>query len=482
MFSKKLSVLVIEDDEDDLYLTTEHLKNIDTYSIAIDTEINYKRGRAAILENKHDVYLVDYLLGPSTGVELIGECVQAGINKPFILLTGRGDKKIDIEATKAGAYDYLTKSELNAELLERSLRYSLQRYSAYITMAESEKRYREIFTRSNDIIFVLDEQHNVVNLNPMMSNLLGYSATDLNGRSFKSFFEKASDAERFTNHIENSNDNIEIVLLNKAGLRKIFLASCSKIESHNGTWQYQCILTDYTNIKRAMSQQLQRETTDKLVQSLAHEIRTPLTNINLSTHQLEPDLAEDKQIYTEIIKRNCKRINDLIIELMNLSTPLDKNLEEIELHETVEASLAIAKDRLALKKIDVFTNFPGHKIFVMGDSKGMQTALLNIIINAVEAMEEGKGKLGIDIATRNNRVSVKISDNGSGIPPENVAYLFQPYYTNKKNGLGLGLATTQSVITAHKGVIEVESNVGEGTAFTITLETIKTGKEIKQQN
>ena len=212
----------------------------------------------------------------------------------------------------------------------------------------------------------------------------------------------------------------------------------------------------------------------KLLQSLAHEIRTPLTNINLSTHQLEPDLAEDKVVYTEIIKRNCKRINDLIIELMNLITPLDKNLEEIELHETLEAALAIAKDRLALKKIDVFTKVVDGRIYIMGDSKGIQTALLNIIINAVEAMEEGKGKLGIEMLRNHNRVSIKISDNGGGIPPESMAYLFQPYYTNKKNGLGLGLATTQSVIAAHRGVIEVDSKVGEGTVFTITLEA--TGK------
>ena len=175
MFSKNLAVLVIEDDEDDLYLTTDHLKNIDTFNITIDTEINYKKGRAAILENKHDIYLVDYLLGPHTGIDLISDCVSQGINKPFILLTGRGDKKIDIEATKAGAYDYLTKSELNAELLERSLRYSLQRYRSYVTVSESEKRYREIFTRSNDIIFVLDGEHKIVNFNPMMTTLLGFS-------------------------------------------------------------------------------------------------------------------------------------------------------------------------------------------------------------------------------------------------------------------------------------------------------------------
>lgn len=470
MLSNRLKVLVIEDDIDDLYLLVDHLNHIDTFAIEIETEINYKKGRTAILENRHDVYLVDYLLGPDTGVQLIQECVKAGIGKPFILLTGRGDRKIDIEATQAGAYDYLTKGDLSAELLERSLRYSVQRHRAYTAIAESEKRYREIFTKSNDIIFVIDKDYKMVAFNPMMPNLLGFNEAELNNQQFKGFFEKAADSDVFFNHINISKDNIEITLLNKSGIRKIFLASCSKIESLDGVEQYQCILSDYTNIKKAMSDQLLRETTEKLVQSLAHEIRTPLTNINLSTHQLEPDISEEKKIYTEIITRNCKRINDLIIELMNLSTQLDKNMERMELHETVEAALAIAKDRVALKRIEVMTNFKGEEIFIIGDSKGMQTAFLNLIINAVEAMEEGKGKLGIEIISNNKRVSVKISDNGAGIPPENIAYLFQPYYTNKKNGLGLGLATTQSVITAHKGIIEVDSVVGQGTIFTITLE------------
>ena len=472
MFSKKLKVLVVEDDVDDLYLIVDHLNQIDTFTIEIETEINYKKGHTAILENKHDVYLVDYLLGPDTGVQLIRECVKAGIGKPFILLTGRGDRRIDIEATQVGAYDYLTKSDLSAELLERSLRYSVQRHSAYTAIAESEKRYREIFTKSNDIIFVLDKDYKIVAFNPMMPTLLGFNEAELNNHSFRSFFEKPSGADIFFNHFNISNDNIEIALLTKSGIRKIFLASCSKIESLNGGGRYQCILTDYTNIKKAMSEQLLRETTEKLVQSLAHEIRTPLTNINLSTHQLEPDISEDKKIYTEIITRNCKRINDLIIELMNLSTPMNKNMEKMELQHIVEAALSIAKDRLALKKIDVITNIPEEKIFIVGDSKGMQTALLNLIINAVEAMEEGKGKLGIEIVPTHNRVSVKVRDNGGGIPPESMAYLFQPYYTNKKNGLGLGLATTQSVIAAHKGVIEVDSVVGKGTIFTITLEAV----------
>jgi PAS domain S-box-containing protein len=472
MFSKRLAVLVVEDDEDDLYLTVSYLKHIDTFNISIETEINYKKGRAAILDNRHDIYLIDYLLGPDTGVELIRECVNAGINKPFILLTGRGDRKIDIDAAQAGAYDYLTKGELNAELLERSLRYSIQRHSAYTAIAESERRYREIFTKSNDMIFVLDKEHKIVSFNPMMSTLLGYNADELEGQHFSKFFEKPGDADIFLKHTEDSTDNMEVTLLNKEGVRKIFLASCSKMELQEGVGRYHCILSDYTSIKKATSDQLLRDTTDNLVKSIAHEIRTPLTNINLSTHQLEPEITEDKQIYIQIIARNCKRINDLIIELMNLSTPLDKSLEKIDLHEALEATLAIAKDRLALKKIDVETNFLQKKIFIMGDSKGMQTALLNIIINAVEAMEEGKGKLNIDMVARHNKISVKISDNGAGIPPESMAYLFQPYYTNKKNGLGLGLATTQSVIAAHKGVIEVDSVLGKGTAFTITLEVL----------
>lgn len=470
---KHLNILVIDDDEDDLFLTCDWLKAIEAYDITIETEGNYKKALQKILENKHHVCLVDYRLGPHTGIELIQECITQGMNKPFILLTGKGDRQIDIEAARAGAYDYLTKSDLNSEVLERSLRYSMQRYNALVAVTESEHRYREIFMKSNDIIFVLDEAFSLVNFNPSMNSLLGYGKEELHHQPIARLFSTTEGAATFLKHLATGDlkNDLEINLLTKAGEERTFLASCSNINSPDGIGKYQGILYDYTNIKKSVAEQLLREkieTTERLVRTLAHEIRNPLTNINLSLHQLESEINEDQKMFTEIVKRNSSRINHLIGELMNLSNPVARVDKQVDCKELVAGTVAMAMDRIKLKNIQLVENYTDN-ITTIGDAGKLQTALLNIVINAIEAMEDGKGILQVETHQSADNVIIKITDNGTGISPQNISLLFQPYFTGKKNGMGLGLATTHSYINAHNGSIDVQSQPGKGTTFTVKL-------------
>jgi C4-dicarboxylate-specific signal transduction histidine kinase len=96
-------------------------------------------------------------------------------------------------------------------------------------------------------------------------------------------------------------------------------------------------------------------------------------------------------------------------------------------------------------------------------------AILNIVINAVEAMEEEKGRLNIDIHENGEQLIMYISDNGSGISKENIPRLFEPYFTSKRNGIGLGLAATLNIIQSHHGSIEASSIINTGTTFMINL-------------
>jgi signal transduction histidine kinase len=262
------------------------------------------------------------------------------------------------------------------------------------------------------------------------------------------------------------------VLLTKNGGRKIFLASSSLISTIDGVGQYQAILYDYTNIKRSVSEQLLKDGTERLVRGMAHEIRNPLTNINLSVHELEKGISEDQQPLTDIIKRNSNRINDLITELISLSNPVDKNEDQLELAQLVRSSLYLAMDRIKLKEIKLDEEYNDNGVYIMGDLKKLQMALLNIIINAIEAMEPGQGMLMIRTCQSGNQALIEIKDNGNGIPPENLSHLFQPYFTRKKNGMGLGLATTHSIIHAHNGNIEVQSTLGEGSIFKVSLKAV----------
>jgi signal transduction histidine kinase len=114
-------------------------------------------------------------------------------------------------------------------------------------------------------------------------------------------------------------------------------------------------------------------------------------------------------------------------------------------------------------------NYPDFPCFIRADKEKLKIALLNIIINAIEAIDNTKGELTISLVQNEESYSLDISDNGCGIPQENLSKLFEPYFTSKRNGIGLGLASTLNIIQAHNASIEVKSKVGAGTTFIITF-------------
>jgi signal transduction histidine kinase len=108
-------------------------------------------------------------------------------------------------------------------------------------------------------------------------------------------------------------------------------------------------------------------------------------------------------------------------------------------------------------------------MLIKADEEKLQTAFLNIILNAIEAMEANKGILIVTSSLHSNQCIMTIEDNGRGIEPEHLKKLFEPYFSNKKQGMGLGLSATYNIITAHRGTVEVKSEVGRGTKFIISL-------------
>jgi signal transduction histidine kinase len=144
-------------------------------------------------------------------------------------------------------------------------------------------------------------------------------------------------------------------------------------------------------------------------------------------------------------------------------------MSQCSFQSLIDEVLEVALDRINLKHINLLVNIPSQPIVIHCDRQKMVMALLNIIINAIEAMEEETGKLIIDAHTYHNKLILYITDNGSGISEENLPRLFEPYFTSKRNGIGLGLAATLNIIQSHRGTIEATSLENKGTTFTITL-------------
>jgi PAS domain S-box-containing protein len=470
-----IRVLIVDDDEDDFFLTSDYLNDIRGKNFAIDWAKNFDDAVGRVTSCEYDICFFDFLLGAKTGLDLLKRAIQDGCQSPIILLTGKGDHKIDMEAMRLGAVDYLIKSELDSEKLERCIRYSLERADTLKTLRESEQQYRTIFNHVRQgIIVTQPKDGSFIYCNPATLEMLGYEAEELNNMSTAKIFEKADVWHLFNEKLEeNGNiDKFEAIFLTKKGEKKICLIDAQKQKNSEGKESFLSIIHDVTAQRKAEREAMMLEkmaATGRLVRTLAHEVRNPLTNIHLSVEQLEEEVVnEDSKLFLGIIKRNGQRINDLITELLNNSKPSELAFSKMSVHQVLDQTLEQAIDRINLKNIALEKQY-GEDVLLNLDINKIKIAFLNIIINAVEAMEEGKGLLVIKSYIANNYYYVSIKDNGTGISPENMSRLFEPYFTAKNNGIGLGLAATLNIIQSHKATVDVNSEVGKGTEFIITF-------------
>ncbi|MDR3711790.1 MAG: CHASE3 domain-containing protein [Puia sp.] len=215
--------------------------------------------------------------------------------------------------------------------------------------------------------------------------------------------------------------------------------------------------------------------TGRIARTIAHEVRNPLTNINLAVDQLKSDMNGapggngNATLLLDMINRNSLRINQLITDLLNSTKFAELSHKRVSINQILDETLELAKDRIELNNIWVEKKYSDGICDVSVDIERIKIAFLNIIVNAIEAMEPGHGILQIKTEDRDNRCVVTITDNGSGIDAESLSKLFEPYFTSKTKGTGLGLTNTQNIILNHNGHISTESAVGKGTAFSITL-------------
>jgi PAS domain S-box-containing protein len=468
-------ILIIDDDKDDFLIISDFIKHIPNNKFTIDWCYNYQQAEDHIKNRTHDLYFVDYRLGAKTGLDLLRFAASIQCQEPIVLLTGKGSQDIDIKAMQTGATDYLIKAELNTEKLERCIRYALERTASMQALRENERKYRNIFERSKDAVFLADPEFIFRDVNSATCELLEYAKEELLQKNFYDFLADADDRRFLHQYLSDIGqvEDMEIEVLTKNGERKSCILSVEFQTDKNNTFFLQGILHDITNLKKAEKANLQVEklaATGRLIRTLAHEVRNPLNNINMSVEQLLLDKqSEDELIYFDIIQRNSKRIDNLITELLESSRPYDLNFQEYDLLEIVEETLSLAIDRIKLRNIKLEKQFSPTPAPIRADKDKLKLALLNFVINAVEAVPENTGELKIAIDSKDSKHTLYIKDNGCGIAEENLSRLFEPYFTTKRNGIGLGLASSLNILQSHKAKIDVQSVINSGTQFAITF-------------
>jgi PAS domain S-box-containing protein len=476
-----LKILIIDDDEDDYFITNTYLGDIAEYQCQTIWAKNYAEGLEKIAQEQPDICFLDFLLGNKTGINLLTELREKGYDVPVILLTGKGDKHIDRQAMDLGATDYLVKSELTSEIIERSIRYSLSHIKTLRALRYQAQLYQTIFNKSKNMIYLVDaDTLKFVQVNDRVSEILGYSkAHFLENLSFYDLFESRQDAEKIVKILRGGVKDItdqEVVLKTDKGTTRKCLFSAVPHRIADGTQQFHGTVSDMTILYQAEQDRLIAEkmaATSRFTRALAHEVRNPLTNIDLSAEQMESEYPDaDWLDYVHIIKRNSNRIGTLITELLHNSNPLNLEFSTHKLHDLLDQTLDMVNDRLTLKNIALVKNYYLHNPSLLAAAESFKIAVLNILVNAIEAISTENGKIIVSSGLHNEDCYISIEDNGCGIAEEQLTRIFEPYVTTKQKGTGLGLITTLNVIKAHKGVIRVSSTVGQGTKFFITLQPI----------
>ncbi len=473
-----INILIIDDDHDDFLIISDYLSAIDRDRFKIAWCPQYQEALQQIERRAHDIYFVDYRLGAKTGLDLLRDAGAMKIEEPIILLTGFGNPEVDKEAMRIGAMDYLIKAELTTEKLERCIRYSLERSAALKALRANEQKYRNIFERSKDAIFITDSDLRFRDVNQAMSQLLEYEVETLLQKSLYDLIDDKTIRTKIREALEATGEiiDLELVMTDQSQEKKYFVLTAS-LQPGNDINYVQGILHDITNLKRAERATLYAEklaSAGRLVRTLAHEVRNPLNNVQMAIEQISPEsLSEEDKVFVEIIQRNAKRIDNLIAELLDSYKPNEKKFRVTNLQNVLEDTIQLVSDRIHLKGINVSKQYPDAPCIIHADEEKLKIAFLNILVNATEAIANGDGRVGVTLAERSEEYVVEITDNGSGIPPEILTKLFEPYFTSKRNGMGLGLAATLNIVQSHGGTIDVESELNAGSKFIVTVPKIK---------
>ena len=243
---QSVRILIIDDDEDDFFITSEYLRQIEEYNLKIDWCYKFSDAVQHLQKQSYDMYFVDYRLGAKTGLDFLREAVKLGVEEPIVLLTGKGNKTVDIEAMQMGATDYLIKTDLTVDKLERCIRYSLERTAYLKALRANERKYRSIFELSKDAVFIADKNLIFRDMNQATCELLGASKEAILHQSLYEFIPDEMQKKLLEKMLyeEGEVNDLELEFQQKSGDRKACIFSLTAPLDSTGHIYYQGLIHD----------------------------------------------------------------------------------------------------------------------------------------------------------------------------------------------------------------------------------------------
>ncbi|NHC36617.1 hybrid sensor histidine kinase/response regulator [Scytonema millei] len=492
MDTERVKVLLVDDDEDDYVLTRDWLAAAQGTTFDLDWVSSYDAAIETIAQRQHDIYLLDYRLGDRNGLELLQAAVAEGCAAPIILLTGKGDREIDIEAMKAGAADYLEKTQLSAPLLERSIRYALERQHTQ----QQIRAQAELLDVATDAIIVRSLDDKVLYWNKGAERLYGWQAQEAIGQNpnlliyNESLVDQLLEIHSALKQTDTWQGELHQVTKNEKPI-VVYSRWTLVRDRHAQPKSILVVNTDITEKKLLEAQFLRAqrlESIGTLASGIAHDLNNVLAPILMTAQLLESQMHDERsQRLLPIVITNAKRGAALVKQVLSFARGLEGTYTNLQIKHLISEIRQIAKQTFP-KSIEIQTNIASNLWSVSGDATQLHQVLMNLCVNARDAMPNG-GMLTISAenftadehyarmnleAKAGSYIVVTVSDTGMGMSLETQERIFEPFFTTKElgKGTGLGLSTVMGIVKGHNGFIHVWSELGRGTEFQIYLPAV----------
>lgn len=438
----------------------------------------------------HDfhVALIDVNLPDSTGLELLRELRGEDGLREILLVTGNASVEDAIEAVKGGAYDYIVKPFQVAELLTsveracRQVRASRAARKLSDEVAHREENLRTLVDTVQALLLVLDENGQVLQANPAVAELTGASPQELVGMNWMASFVPESErggTEQVFARIMAGESRIahENAIVQMDGTRRRIISWLSSpLEQPDGSVHVYASGLDVTDVK-----ELERRTrlaerlaaVGTLSAGLAHEIRNPLNSAQLQLRLLERRLrkqSQDVKLFEPIglVQSEIQRLSALVQEFLDFARPSEPKLADIELTEVIKHVTELERPRALQSRVTIEVRAE-RSVRVVADPGKIKQVLLNLVRNAVEAMADG-GVVRLEVERDDDGAVLRVRDTGKGMPADVAGRIFEPFFSTKTQGTGLGMAICHSLVTQHGGHIRIHSTE-RGTTVEVLLPT-----------
>lgn len=422
-----------------------------------------------------DLVLMDIMLsGEMTGLEA-ANIIHQKLNIPFVFVSAYADDATLKKAIATEPYGYVVKPFEEKEL-KVILELAFYKFKMENKLKKSQEKYRHIFENIQDIYCEFDLDLNLIEISPSIESYTSIKREELIGKKIIAMFSDQNQVDAMLSLFENVEvlNDFEINLASRENEKIIGSVQGKMIrESNTGNKKIVCSIRDITK-QKAMEKQIMRTErlagVGQLAAGIAHEIRNPLGNISsaiqycLTKYKPKEPLSK----YLQIVLRNSESANQIIKELLEFANPRDIDLQQLNLTNVLKDTVDMVKAKCETNKIDIKLDFPDNIPEILIDGKWIQQCFLNFILNSIDAIREN-GEIIIKIELFANCLLVTVKDDGCGISREHINKIFDPFYTTKADGTGLGLSLVYQIIIAHQGSVDIESEIGVGTSVFVRL-------------